>query len=97
MWKTYAKHGLAEITVRRDGHVIVNSSPIKGFATKIFRHRLATNLMDNMHQHKELGRNRVKHLMVILSSQLLLRYMEIKLEEVHQKKEQLLQKLKQKQ
>ena len=62
MWKTYAKHGLADITVRRDGHVIVNSSPIKGFATKIFRHRLATNLMDNMHQHKELGRNRVKHL-----------------------------------
>ena len=62
MWKTYAKHGLADINVTRDGHVIVNSSPIKGFATKIFRHRLATNILDNMHQHKELGRNRVKHL-----------------------------------
>jgi integrase len=62
MWKTYAAHGLADITVRRDGHVIINSSPIKGFATKIFRHRLATTLIDNMNQHKELGRNRVKHL-----------------------------------
>jgi len=62
MWKTYAKHGLADINVTKDGHVTVNSSPIKGFATKIFRHRLATNLMDNMHQHKVLGRNRVKHL-----------------------------------
>ena len=62
MWKTYARHGLADITCKRDGHVIINSSPIKGFATKIFRHRLATNILDNMHQHKELGRNRVKHL-----------------------------------
>ena len=62
MWKTYAKHGLADITVRRDGHVIVNSSPIKGFATKIFRHRLATSLLDSMHKQPELGRNRVKHL-----------------------------------
>lgn len=62
MWKSYAKHGLADITVRRDGHVIVNSSPIKGFATKIFRHRLATSLIDNMNIHKELGQNKVKHL-----------------------------------
>ena len=62
MWKTFAKHGLAEIEVARDGHVTVTSSPLKGFVTKIFRHRLATNLLDNMHQHKELGRNRVKHL-----------------------------------
>jgi len=62
MWKTYAAHGLADITVTKDGHVIVNSSPIKGFATKIFRHRLATSLIDSMNQHKELGRNRVKHL-----------------------------------
>ena len=62
MWKTYAAHGLAEIEVSKDGHVVVISSPLKGFVTKIFRHRLATNLLDNMHQHKELGRNRVKHL-----------------------------------
>ena len=62
MWKTYAKHGLAEIKVARDGHVTPINSPLKGFTTKIFRHRLATNLMDNMHQHKELGRNRVKSL-----------------------------------
>ena len=62
IWKVYAKHGLADITVRRDGHVIVNSSPIKSFPTKIFRHRLATSLIDSMNQHKELGRNRVKHL-----------------------------------
>ena len=62
MWKTYAAHGLADITVKKDGHVIVNSSPIKGFATKIFRHRLATSLIDNMNIHKELGQNKVKHL-----------------------------------
>jgi len=62
MWKTYAKHGLADINVTKDGHVIVNSSPIKGFATKIFRHRLATSLIDNMNVHKELGQNKVKHL-----------------------------------
>ncbi len=62
MWKTYAKHDLANITVKKDGHVIVNSSPIKGFATKIFRHRLATSLIDNMNKHTELGRNRVKHI-----------------------------------
>ena len=62
MWKTYQRHGLAKIEVAKDGHVVVTSSPLKGFVTKIFRHRLATNLLDNMHQHKELGRNRVKHL-----------------------------------
>ena len=62
MWKTYAAHGLADITVKRDGHVIVNSSPIKGFATKIFRHRLATSLIDSMNTQSELGRNKVKHL-----------------------------------
>ena len=62
MWKTYAKHGLADITVKRDGHVIINSSPLRGFTTKIFRHRLASGLLDNMHQHKELGRNKVKSL-----------------------------------
>ena len=62
MWKTYARHGLAEIVVAKDGHVTVTSSPLKGFVTKIFRHRLATNLIDAMHQHKELGQNRVKHL-----------------------------------
>ena len=51
MWKTYAAMGLADITVRRDGHVVINSSPLKGFPTKMFRHRLATHLiaaMNNM-------------------------------------------------
>ena len=62
IWKTYAKHGLADITIKRDGHVIVNSSPIKGFPTKIFRHRFGTHMIDAMNKNPLLDRNKVKHL-----------------------------------
>lgn len=62
IWKTFAKHDLADITIRRDGHVVVNSSPLKGFPTKIFRHRFSSHLIDAMNKNPLLDRNRVKHL-----------------------------------
>lgn len=60
MWKVYARMGLADITVRRDGHVVINSSPLKGYPTKIFRHRLASHLISAMAASPELDQNRVK-------------------------------------
>ena len=60
VWKTYAKMGLAEIDVRRDGHVKIISSPLKGHPTKIFRHRLASNLISAMAANPLLDQNRVK-------------------------------------
>ena len=35
VWKGYAQEGLADITVRRDGHVVINSSPLKGLQQKL--------------------------------------------------------------
>ena len=55
MWKTYAAMGLADITVRKDGHVVLNSSPLKGFPTKMFRHRLASHLIAAMNKFKVLS------------------------------------------
>ena len=60
VWKTYAKMGLAEIDVRRDGHVKIISSPLKGHPTKIFRHRLASHLISAMNANPLLDKNRVK-------------------------------------
>jgi integrase len=60
VWKVYAKMGLADITVRRDGHVVINSSPLKGHPTKIFRHRLASHLISAMNANPLLDQNRVK-------------------------------------
>jgi integrase len=52
--------GLADITCKRDGHVIINSSPLKGQPTKMFRHRLASHLIDAMNKHDILSQNQVK-------------------------------------
>ena len=52
--------GLADITGRRDGHVVINSSPLKGHPTKIFRHRLASHLISAMAASPMLDQNRVK-------------------------------------
>ena len=60
VWKTYARVGLADITVRRDGHVVVHSSPLKGYPTKMFRHRLASHLISGMNSHNSLNQNQVK-------------------------------------
>ena len=60
VWKTYAKMGLAEIEVRRDGHVKIINSILKGHPTKMFRHRLASNLISAMAANPLLDQNRVK-------------------------------------
>ena len=60
VWKVYAKMGLADITVRKDGHVNIISSPLKGQPTKMFRHRLASNLISAMAGNPLLDQNRVK-------------------------------------
>jgi len=62
IWKTYAEHGLAEIEYKKGGHVKVISSPLKGFPTKIFRHRLSSHLIAAMNSNPLLDRNKVKRL-----------------------------------
>ena len=59
VWKGYAQEGLADITVRRDGHVVINSSPLKGHPTKTFRHRFCTKLMKAL-KDQEMDQNEVK-------------------------------------
>jgi integrase len=61
MWQTYAKHGLATIERNHAGHVRVISSPIKGFVTKIFRHRLSTHLINAMNTNPLMNQNKVKN------------------------------------
>ena len=60
VWKVYAKMGLAEIDVKRDGHVTIINSVLKGQPTKMFRHRLASNLISAMAANPLLDQNRVK-------------------------------------
>ena len=62
IWKTYAKHGLANIEYKRGGHVKIISSPLKGYPTKIFRHRFGSHLIAAMNSNPLLDRNRVKRL-----------------------------------
>ena len=59
VWKGYAQAGLADITVRRDGHVVINSSPLKGHPTKTFRHRFCTKLMKAL-RDQDMDQNEVK-------------------------------------
>ena len=60
VWKVYARMGLADITLRRSGHVVINSSPLKGQPTKMFRHRLASHLIAAMNKHGILNQNQVR-------------------------------------
>ena len=60
VWKVYARMGLADITCKRDGHVVINSSPLKGSPTKMFRHRLASHLIAAMNKHGILNQNQVR-------------------------------------
>lgn len=59
VWKGYAEENLADITVRRDGHVVINSSPLKGHPTKTFRHRFCSTLMKAL-KDKDMDQNEVK-------------------------------------
>ena len=59
VWKGYAQAGLADITVRRDGHVVINSSALKGHPTKTFRHRFCTKLMKAL-RDQDMDQNEVK-------------------------------------
>ena len=59
VWKGYAQEGLADITVRRDGHVTINSSLLKGHPTKTFRHRFCTKLMRAL-KDQDMDQNEVK-------------------------------------
>jgi site-specific recombinase XerC len=61
IWKTYAKHGLAEIEYKYAGHVRVISTPLKGFPTKVFRHRFGSHMITAMNSNPLLDRNRVKN------------------------------------
>ena len=59
VWKGYAQEGLADITVKRDGHVVIHSSPLKGSPTKTFRHRFCTKLMRAL-KDQDMDQNEVK-------------------------------------
>ena len=61
IWKTYARHGLAEIEYKYAGHVKVISTPLKGFPTKVFRHRFGSHMITAMNANPLLDRNRVKN------------------------------------
>ena len=61
IWKTYAKHGLAKIEYKYAGHVKVISTPLKGFPTKVFRHRFGSHMITAMNSNPLLDRNRVKN------------------------------------
>ena len=62
IWKTYAAHGLANITLKKGGHVKVISSPLKGFPTKFFRHRFSSHMIAAMNSNPLLNKNKVKRL-----------------------------------
>ena len=59
VWKGYAEEGLADITVAKDGHVVINSSPLKDFPTRTFRHRFCTKLMRAL-KDQDMDQNEVK-------------------------------------
>lgn len=59
LWKLYAEHGLAEISIEKGGHVSVISSPLKGYQTKVFRHRFGSALLANLN-NPMFNPNRVK-------------------------------------
>lgn len=59
VWRGYAEEGLAEITTKRDGHVVIHSSPLKGHPLKTFRHRFCTKLMRCL-KDQDMDQNEVK-------------------------------------
>ena len=60
IWKAYARMGLAEIEIPRDGHVKVIKSDFKGAPSKMFRHKFCTALHDAMSSDPLLTANYAK-------------------------------------
>ena len=60
IWKAYARMGLAEISIARDGHVRVIKSDFKGFPTRSFRHKFCNALYNAMNSNPLLTANYCK-------------------------------------
>ena len=60
VWKAYARMGLAEIEIPRDGHVRVIKSDFKGFPTRTFRHKFCNSLFNAMNSNPLLTANYCK-------------------------------------
>jgi len=60
VWRGYAEEGLADCTFKRDGSVVINSSPLKGHPTKTFRHRFCSKLMRAL-RDQDMDQNQVKY------------------------------------
>ena len=58
MWETFAEYGFAKIHYHK-GHVVVDESPFKNAVSKMFRHRLATTLINAM-DYEKIDRNYIK-------------------------------------
>jgi len=59
VWRGYAEEGLADCTFKRDGTVVINSSPLKGHPMRSFRHRFCTKLMKAL-RDQDMDQNEVK-------------------------------------
>jgi len=59
VWRGYAEEGLADCTFKRDGTVVINSSPLKGHPLRSFRHRFCTKLMKAL-RDQDMDQNEVK-------------------------------------
>ena len=60
VWRGYAEEGLADCTFKRDGSVVINSSPLKGHPTKTFRHRFCSKLMKAL-RDQDMDQNQIKN------------------------------------
>ena len=60
IWKAYARMGLAEIEIPRDGHVKVIKSDFKGAPSKMFRHKFCNALFNAMNSDPLLTANYCK-------------------------------------
>ena len=60
IWKAYARMGLAEISIPRDGHVVVHKSDFKGAPSKMFRHKFCNALYNAMNSDPLLTANYAK-------------------------------------
>ena len=59
VWRGYAEEGLADCTFKRDGTVVINSSPLKGHPMRSFRHRFCTKLMKAL-RDQDMDQNEIK-------------------------------------
>ena len=59
VWRGYAEEGLGDCTFKRDGHVVINSSPLKGNPMRSFRHRFCTKLLKAL-RDQDMDQNEIK-------------------------------------